>query len=174
MTQNGSDVIITWSTTDSGAASVISDSSFYSSLQSYLLQIPGFNTMLGSTSTYTYRLTISDQTVFTVAQYEDALRLAFANAAGIDVGSVAVTITQNGSDVIITRSTTDSGAASVISDSSFYSSLQSHLLQIPGFNTMLGSTSTHTYRLTIFDQTVSNVAQYEDALLLAFANAAGI
>ena len=95
--------------------------------------------MLGSTSTYTYRLTISDQSVFTVAQYEDALRLAFANAAGIDVGSVAVTITQSGSDVIITWSTTDSAAASVISDSSFYSSLQSYLLQIPGFNAVINN-----------------------------------
>ena len=102
-----------------------------------IFENPSFFQMLGSTSTYTYRLTISDQSVFTVAQYEDALRLAFANAAGIDVGSVAVTITQNGSDVLITWSTTDSGAASVISDSSFYSSLQSYLLQIPGFNTVI-------------------------------------
>ena len=93
--------------------------------------------MIGSRTTYTYRLTISDQTASQVAQYEEALRLAFANAAGIDVSSVSSTITQNGSDVDITWSTADVLAAAVISDSSFHSSLQSYLLQIPGFNTVI-------------------------------------
>ena len=93
--------------------------------------------MLGYTSTHTYRLTISDQTVSNVAQYEDALLLAFANAAGLDVSSVTITTTQNGSDVLITWSTTDSAATAVISVSNFYSHLESYLLQIPGFNTVL-------------------------------------
>ena len=101
--------------------------------------------MLGSTSAYTYRLTIPDQSVSQVAPYEDALRLAFATAAGIDVSSVNISITQDGSDVVIFWSTTDSGAAAVLSDSNFYSSLHSYLLQIPGFNTVIDQHNIHIF-----------------------------